>query len=1012
MKIKILFIYLFLLSFAIAHAQNVTVSGTIVDNLNEPLIGVSVAVKGTTTGVSSDLDGKYSIQAPENSRLVFSFVGMHAQELTVPKGGGTLNVTLLYNDQILGEVIVTGYGTYKKSAYAGSASTVKTENLEDIPAVDFTTMLQGNAPGVSITSLSGQPGGSTSVRIRGMGSINASNSPLYVIDGIPVISGNVSSSTSNNAGLDMMSTINPSDIENITVIKDASAASLYGSRAANGVILVTTKSGKAGKPVFNLKADFGFSRQATDYREVMNGPQRREMLMEGLRNQAVYIKNMTDQTEIDAYVQDNIDTYAPIPWSGWADWKKELFRENAPFQNIDFSASGGDKKLSYYMSLAHTKQEGLSYQSGFNRLSGRLNVKYQMTDRLELGANILYSHISQDVNSEGGAYASPIYTSRHKITASEPVYNEDGTFFTDFFSNGPRNPVEAMKYNTRTEKIDRSFNTVFANYKFMDGLVFNTTFSYDHSNNNYRSWSDPRTNDGGKDNGILSIYRRQRDQIVWKNNLTYVKTFAEKHNLDILGGYEVNQYKSDYLFGEKTNFPSTDKVYPSNGAEPKNVAGYLSSWRLLSYLSRANYNFNEKYFFGASVRVDGTSRLSPSQRWGTFWSVSGAWRVSEEAFMKSLDPVLSDVKLRASYGTNGTPPSNDYYYLDLTKFTYPYNKAPGIAEEQIGNKNLKWEKQENLNIGVDFRLFERIGVSFEWYNRQSSDLINPSPISYTTGFKEFMDNVGVLRNRGVELDISADILRTKDFTWNSHLNFGYNKNEIVELATGEKELRDGSFIRRVGKPWYSYHVVEFAGINPDTGVPQFYVNDPESDNPKEITENYKEANRILYKQATPKLTGGWTNSLKYKIVDLNFTWTFTLGGYSYDSGAQKTETAGSNGYDNIPQYYSKRWQKPGDKTSIEKYMVGNQYDMSKNITSRRIHSTDHFRLKNITLGLTIPKNIVNRVKLNNVRLYMSAVNLLTFAKYDNYDPEVPINGVVYFESPKLKTITFGIDIKF
>lgn len=290
MKIKILFIYLFLLSFAIAHAQNVTVSGTIVDNLNEPLIGVSVAVKGTTTGVSSDLDGKYSIQAPENSRLVFSFVGMHAQELTVPKGGGTLNVTLLYNDQILGEVIVTGYGTYKKSAYAGSASTVKTENLEDIPAVDFTTMLQGNAPGVSITSLSGQPGGSTSVRIRGMGSINASNSPLYVIDGIPVISGDVSSSTNNNAGLDMMSTINPSDIENITVIKDASAASLYGSRAANGVILVTTKSGKAGKSVFNLKADFGFSRQATDYREVMNGPQRREMLMEGLRNQAVYIK--------------------------------------------------------------------------------------------------------------------------------------------------------------------------------------------------------------------------------------------------------------------------------------------------------------------------------------------------------------------------------------------------------------------------------------------------------------------------------------------------------------------------------------------------------------------------------------------------------------------------------------------------------------------------------------------------------------------------------------------------
>ncbi|HBI86966.1 MAG TPA: SusC/RagA family TonB-linked outer membrane protein, partial [Sphingobacterium sp.] len=758
-------------------AEQSPVQGKITDQDGKVLAGVSVAVKGGKKATASDANGNYTIAVSRGSILVFSFVGYERKEVEV--NGDVLNVSMHPSLSNLAEVVVTGYGTFKKSDYTGSASTIRTERMSDVPAVDFSTMLQGNAPGVQVNSLSGQPGGSTDIRIRGMGSINAVNRPLFVIDGVPVMSGDISSSSSNNAGLDVMSTLSNADIEQITVIKDAAAASLYGSRAAGGVILITTKSGKAGKPVFSFKGDYGLSSQATDFREVMNGPQRREMLLEGLRNKARYIDKLTDETLIEDFAQNNIDKYAPQPWSGWTDWKKELFRRNSPFRNADLSASGGDSKVSYYTSLGYTNQTGLSYQSGFERLTGRLNVKYKMSDKLELGANILYSNVNQDVNSEGGTYTSPIYSSRHKLTASEPVYNEDGSFFLDFFSNGPRNPKASSLYNYRREKADRSFNTVFANYKFMDGLVFNTTFSLDHTTTRYNSWSDPRTSDGVKTNGSLSTSFTDYNQMVWRNSLTYTKTFAAKHHLDVLGGYEVNRYRRDGMDGAKDNFPSVEKIVLSNGSVLTDLSGSNTEWRLLSYLSRANYNYDDKYFLGGSVRMDGSSRIHRSSRWGTFWSLSGAWKFTKESFMDSLNDVLTDGKIRVSYGTNGTLPSSYFTYMDLTGFGYPYGNNPGIRETQIGNPNLRWEKQNNLNIGLDVRLFDRLGLTFEWYRRQSSDLLNDMPTSLTTGFGSYLTNIGAIRNSGIEVDLNADILRDKAFKWNASLNFGMNKNKTI-----------------------------------------------------------------------------------------------------------------------------------------------------------------------------------------------------------------------------------------
>lgn len=1014
-----------------APQQKVTVFGQVVDNLGDPMPGVNVLVKETMQGSITDLDGKFSIDITQNKNvtLQLSFIGFTTQEV-VASPGKTIRVVMEDDTNVLEEVVVTGYGTFKKSAFAGSASTVKMAEKEDVPAVDFKSLLQGSTPGVQVNSASGTLGASSKVTIRGMGSINASTEPLYVVDGVPVMS---SVNSSIDSGTDVMATLNVSDIENITVIKDAAAASLYGSRAANGVIVITTKSGKEGKPSFNLKADWGFSKYATDYREVLGGPERRELFTEGLQNQARYIlkKDILDENgkpvkdengktmqrpyteaEIVQYADDNIDLWAPIPEGGYVDWEKALFRENAPYQNYEFSASGGDKKISYYSSLSYNKQDGIVRQQGLERITGRLNVKYQITEKLQLGANILYSKMNQFGSSEGGTYTAPIYATRHKLSASDAIYDEEGNYNVKLLELGKRNPKSQLDLNYKKQILDRAFNTLFANYKFIPGLIFNTTLSYDRTNSGYKSWTDPRSTDGESDNGSLSRSMNQYRQMVWKNNLTYDVSVKDKHNMDFLAGYETHEYRRSYLSGSIKDFPNVEKPHISNGANISGLSGYDDyGWRMVSYLGRVNYNYENKYYLGASARIDGSSRLHKDSRWGTFWSASAAWRISSEPFMESVRHILTDTRLRVSYGSNGTLPNEYYGYMDLVSFKYSYNSKPGIVDKQIGNKDMKWEKNYNLNVGLDFRLFDRVSTTIEFYNRNTSDLLLDMPLSYTTGFTSMLTNVGKMRNRGVELDITADIIRGNDFSWISSLNLSHNKNKVLNLGD-QDEIISGYKIRRVGLPYYSYYVKEFAGIDPQDGWPMYYINDPEKPNERTTTKDAAEANYIVYKNADPKLAGGWSNSFKYKWFDLSFNWTFTFGGYSYDRGASKLEHAGKSEKGAIQSYYSRRWQKPGDVTDIEMFMVGNEYCMADVVNSRRVHSSDHFRLKNLTFGVTLPKSWTKKANLSNVRFYFSGINLLTFAAYDGYDPEIPLDGDLYFETPKMKTLTFGVDIKF
>ena len=994
-----------------APQQKTKLNGTVVDETGEAIIGANVIVKGTTNGCTTDLDGHFTLDVDHlPASLMVSYIGYTRQEIKVTSAK-TIKVEMAPDNNLMDEVVITGYGTFKKSAYAGSAASVKGETLKDVPAISFKDLLQGNAPGVQFTSSSGQPGASSSLRIRGMGSFNASNSPLYVIDGVPMRSGTINTMSS-DAGLDIMSTINSSDIESVTVIKDAAAASLYGSRAANGVVLITTKKGKAGKPSISLKADWGSSDFAMDYRPILGGEERRQYFFDGLV--AGQIKKGKSEADAMAYADGEIDDYAPVPWCGYTDWDDVLFKKGN-HQSYEASLSGGTDRFKYYSSLSYLKQDGIAINSGLERISGRLNVDFQATSKLKLGANVLFATVNQDVYSEGTSYSSPFYTSRNAVVPSDPIYNEDGSWNRDLIRIGDRNPLLSATYDYQREYVTRTFNTIYGEYEFIKDLKFKSTFSYDYVITKGKDWSDPRTSNGDDINGGMSKKYYEYNKMVWANQVSYKTSIARDHHIDALVGYEIDDQYRDYLSGYATNFATHDKNQISNGMKTESVGGNDTRTRMVSYLTRLNYDYKNKYYLGGSFRTDGSSRFQRDNRWGSFWSISGAWRIIEEKFMSPTKDWLTDLKIRASYGVNGTLPSDYFGYMGLSSLTNGYLEQPGIIQSQLRNDDLQWETNYNLNLGLDFALWNRINVTLEYYTRTTKNLLMDRPISMTTGFSSYLMNIGEVKNKGVELEISSTNIHTKDFSWNTTFNISHNKNKIVTLDGMQTEIKSGSQIRKVGKSYRTFYMIEFAGINPETGAPQFYTNDVDENGNyiKDITEEINKAHAIvLDKHAEPNAIGGLSNTLRYKWFDLNFMFSYQFGGYSYDNWAQKTEHGGNDLEANIPPYYKDSWKKPGDVTKYELFYEKPSVAMNKVTTTRRLHSTDFIRLKTLTFGFTVPKDWTRKIGIENVRLYASANNLWTWAAYDYYDPEAVSGGTAIWGTPPLKTVTFGINVNF
>ena len=1003
------------------YAQTRTITGVVTSSEDgEPLIGATVTLAGKESqGVITDTDGKFTLQIdPDAKMLSIAFVGMKTREVRIPGKGNVLQIVLEPEAISMDEVVVTGYGNFTKSSFTGSANTLKGDMMKDIPVMSVEQKLQGFTTGVNITSSSGQPGANQSIRIRGMGSFNASQEPLFVIDGVPVSSGSLSSGGAdaaymNNSKTNIMSTLNPSDIENITVIKDAAAASLYGSRAANGVILITTKKGQAGKTQVNLNVSGGFSNAAVDFRPTLNGDQRYELLYEGLLNYATD-KRMTDPT---AYADAEIGQYAFRPEMGYTDWRKELLR-TAVQQNYEASVSGGNARTSFYASLGYDSQEGLARNSSLDRYSARLNVSQKVGKYGEVGGNMMFSQMNQEMNEERGSAINPFLCVAMTMNPSMLVRDENGNY-TGAYSGTSLNPLRDILTDYNRTRMTRMFSTGYAAIEPIKGLKLKETLSYDYAIQKDSRYYNPLSSAGPKSGSDAQSAKGfiEYGKLISSTSVNYVRTFSQKHHLDVLAAYEIENYQTDKASGERSKMPSNPGLTaPDNAAVLNSFISSTQDYRLLSYLSRINYDYDDRYYVAGSFRRDGSSRLSPEKRWGNFWSVSGMWHISNENFMQPVKHVLSDLKLRASYGVNGNQPGSLYGYMGLYSYGQSYIGNSGSYESSMPNPNLGWEKNYNLNVGIDLGFFNRLFVSLEYYNRDTKDLLYSLPISGTTGFTSYLSNVGQLNNKGVELLVRSINFATNDFDWTTVFNLSHNQNKIVSLNGQLEQSIEGSwFIHKVGLPYYTYYVKEYAGVDRRTGQAQYYLNKLRSDGTldRSLTTDASEAQTIPYKSVNPKISGGLTNLLRYKNLDLSFTLTYSLGGYSFDKTGTYIENGTTNIYSskyNLPIYAMDRWQESGDQTDVPRFVYGEAAGPTN--SSRYIHSTDHLRLKNLTIGYTLPVQWTSRALIEKARIYFSGSNLLTWAKWDQYDPETPVNGEVFCEAPAMRTFNFGVQLTF
>ena len=984
------------------------VTGVVKDVMGEPLIGANVVEKGrSTNGVITDFNGKFTLEVDESASLVVSYTGYLAQDIPT-KGKGDFHIILKEDTNTLDEVVVTGYGDFKKATYTGSASVLTTEKLEALPVVSVGQMIESNIPGISVVAgTSSQPGAKTTLRVRGVASMNASTEPLYVLDGVPIPSYDLSNFTSMSeaGGMGFIETLNPADIESITVLKDAASASLYGAKGANGVVLITTKKGKEGKLRVNMAAKYGITDFAYTYRPLMGGEERRKLIHEGLVN--FQLDKGVSEQEAQQYADANIDQYAKRLPQGYSDWESALFKTGYQ-QDYNLSASAGNQNSSFIGSLGYTKQTGVSLNSEMERFTGRVDAsnKYK---KVEFGMNASLSWTKNVHLPEGKFYGSAIYASKVNLTPSTPIYNEDGTYASGYRENNGYNPILEAEVNDYYARTVRAMGTAKIAYNVWDNLKVSSVFTVDYSLTKDFFFQSPDGRDGATYQGRGRMQMTDRIRYTSQNNLTYSKTFG-KHSVSAVTAFEVMKYDYEDLYAAKKTYGQDINTSLGNAADPIDADQKLQEDALMSYVASVNYSYDDKYYASFSFRRDGSSRLSPDTRWGNFWSLSASWRLSQERFMQPLKSVLSDLKLRASYGVNGNLPSSYYGYQSTYTTGAFYSGKPSPWESTLGNEELTWEKNYALNLGLDIGLFSRVNVSLDWYTRTTKDLLMSKQLNSISGFSSLLTNVGQMRNTGVELEVRSNNIKTKDFSWTTAFNLSHNKNKILKLADLPWFV-DGRYVRKEGYPFNTIYLREYAGVDPETGSALYYDNqqDENGNYTKNKVTDPGQASPIPLKDITPTISGGFMNTFNYKFIDLSFNLSYSFGGYSYDNASYILQDDGYSVISNKSTEQRRRWQKPGDITDVPRFVYGNKKGGNYN-SSRAIHSTDHIRLKSLILGLNAPKAWLQKLGIGNARIYFSGTNLLTWAAYDQYDPEM--SGVVGFYTPPLKTYAFGLELKF
>ncbi len=1001
-----------------AFAQNRVVTGKVTDSKGAPVPNASVVVKGTTFGTNTNESGNYSISvSPQASTLVFSSVDMAPMEMSI-SGRTVVNASLTSSGvNQLTEVVVVAYGTVKKSDLTGSIGVVKAADIENKPFTSVDKALQGGVAGLQSSASSGAPGSAQDIRIRGASSLNAGNAPLWVVDGAILNTGDASrlQTTAN-----LLSTLNPNDIESITVLKDASAAALYGSRAANGVIIVTTKKGKAGKTRFRLDAEYGQNNTAysSDRNRPLNAKEYIDITREGLVNFGATPAQVTS-TLNSLGAGNGVDF----------NWLDALTRQGATSQ-INLSASGGNEKSTFYISGGNFQQEGITKSSDLNRYNAAIRVTNKATDRLTFNVNLDGGYVKQNTPQNGGAFGNPILSSYFQLP-TKSAYKADGTLnilTPDFPTSGVYNTIATLQLDHRRLNQVSMRGNVSANYKLLKNLDFTSTYAIDYNTLEEEQYNNPFYGDGVVLNagsptsgpnvsynpsttGRVFNYYTRYFNYTFTNLLNYRQNLNKNEDvyLNFKVGYEAQSSKGYFTSTQGTGFPLTLALQQgASTATPRTASNTVSNYTFLSQFGLIDFNFKDRYILNGSIRRDGSSRFGANNKYGNFYSVGASWNIDKEAFMEN-NRLFSQLKLRGSYGKVGNASIGNYDYFPGYGFGANYNSTPGSFPNNVGNLDLTWEENRPLDFGIDIGVLQnRINVSVDYYKRKSSKLLLDVPLSPTSGFLSVRKNVGSLENKGVEVNLDVVPVLTNNFKWTINFNYAYNRNKITSLPDN-KDIANGLFLYRVGYDAQTYFLRRYAGVDPANGDPLWY-----SDSTATKTQNvYSTAQRVLTGTASPRFFGSFTNNFTFKGFSLEAQVYYSGGNYSYDAFNSFYIGAGANPTFNKVSRVLDRWQKPGDVTDIPRYV----YNGNKSFQSAStfyLNDATYWRLRNVQLGYTFEKATLERLKMNSLFFYIRGTNLFTYVKDKNqpFDPEQGASARSNLNEFIPRTVSLGVNIGF
>ena len=1029
------------------------VSGTVVSQDDgQPVVGATVLVVGTSTGAVTNANGQFSVTVPAGKKtLRVSYIGMVTQDVTARPN---MRISLVSNNKALDEVIVVAYGTQKKSSFTGSAQSISAEDVELRPVTSVTKALEGNVTGVQMTSGSGQPGSSPSIRVRGFGSINASSAPLYVVDGIPY-DGSLAS-------------LNPSDIESMTVLKDASSGALYGARGANGVVMITTKKGQEGRTNVTWRSNIGWSNRANKRYQNVSQSEYVQLVYEALRNKKWAAGSSWEDAEAiaRATLGKNLggESYNPFKnytWdqvidpttgqvrtdaqSAWdEDWLDAVTRDNALRHEHQLSLSGGNEKTKFALSLGYLNEDGILKTTSFQRYNARVNVDTKVNEWFSANLGLSAAHsISNFSDYDGSSYSNVWYTAQF-INPLFPVYLKDAQGQTVYkngqveydwgeaYANGDKRPGSMSDHSSlgmlMLDKADNRHDVASMRGGFVFGsdaekmgwaksLKLAINFGFDYDNNNRMRYMNLEHGNQAAQGGDLAKYNYRTQSYTFNQLLTWNRSF-DKHNVDVLAGHEFYAYKYSMLQAERAGLMrGILELRPA--ATLKDADSYTQDYRINSWLGRLNYNYDDKYYFSASLRSDASSRFKSGNRTGTFWSLGGNWRISSEEFMKDVKWV-DNLSLKMSYGEQGNDDildgdgySNYYVWQGLSSVAYANANTVGAVPSTLQNDAVTWEKNANFNIGLEGSVLDRrIRFSAEYYTRKTTDMLLSYPMAVSTGFSGYSANVGNMKNSGFEFELSGTPVRFQDFEWNLTWMGSTVKNEVTKLTAESPEIISGSYLIREGLPLNTFYLRKSAGVDPATGKQLYWIYDLDENGNRvneRITDSYSKAASSRYEMGSriPDLYGSIGTDVSYKGFNLSILTTYSIGGKILDGNyysSMNLTYLSSTWNKNV----LRRWQKPGDITDVPR--MGIKEDI--HVTDRYLINASYFAIKNITLSYTLPKSLVSKASLNGVKVYGSFDNVALFSHLEGMDPQYNFSGGTTYSYSPNKTLTMGVEVNF